>query len=47
MGKCGQFYGQLLTTNNFLKLFVCQLIVEAYRATLLLYLAHEVSNLGN
>ena len=38
MGKYGQFYGQLLTTNNFAKLFVCQLIVVAYRATLLYYL---------
>ena len=35
MGKYGQFYGQLLTTNNFAKLFVCQLVVVAYRATLL------------
>ena len=35
MGKYGQFYGQFSTTNNFTKLFVCQLIVEAYRATLL------------
>ena len=39
MGKYGQFYGQISTTNNFRKLFVCQLIVEAYRATLL-----QVSN---
>ena len=35
MGKYGQFYGQILTTNNLAKLFVCQLIVVAYRATLL------------
>ena len=36
MGKYGQFYGQVSTTNNFAKLFICQLIVEAYRSTLLL-----------
>jgi hypothetical protein len=35
MGKYGQFYGQISTTNNFTKLFVYQLIVEVYRATLL------------
>ena len=35
MGKDGQFYWQVSTTNNFTKLFLCQLIVEAYRATLL------------
>ena len=35
MGKYGQFYGQISATNNFTKLFVCQLIVVAYRATLL------------
>ena len=35
VGKYGQFYGQVSTTNNFTKLFLCQLIVEAYRATLL------------
>ena len=38
MGKYGQSYGQISITNNFTKLFVCQLIVEAYRATLLYYL---------
>ena len=42
MGKYGQFYGQLLTTNNFAKLFVCQLIVEAYRATLLYHFVTEM-----
>ena len=36
MGKYGQSYGQISTTNNFTKLFVYQLIVEVYRATLLL-----------
>jgi hypothetical protein len=36
MGKYGQSYGQISTTNNLKKLFVCPLIVEAYRATLLL-----------
>jgi len=41
MGKYGQFYGQFPTTNNLKKLFVCPLIVEAYRATLL-YNAHLV-----
>jgi hypothetical protein len=35
MGKYGQSYGQISTTNNFRKLFVWHLIVEAYRATLL------------
>ena len=35
MGKYGQSYGQISTTNNFTKLFVYQLIVEVYRATLL------------
>ena len=35
MGKYGQSYGHISTTNNFTKLFVCQQIVEAYRATLL------------
>jgi len=35
MGKYGQSYGQISTTNNFVKLFVYQLIVVAYRATLL------------
>jgi len=35
MGKYGQSYGQISTTNNLKKLFVCPLIVEAYRATLL------------
>ena len=29
---CGQKRGQVSTTNNFAKLFVCQLIVEAFRA---------------
>ena len=33
--KCGQSYGQVSTANNFAKLFVSQLIVVAYRATLL------------
>ena len=33
MGKYGQSYGQISTTHNFVKLFVCQLIVETYRAT--------------
>ena len=40
MGKYGQFYGQISTTNNVKKLFVCQLIVEAYRATLLFLTSH-------
>jgi len=35
MGKYGQFYGQLLTTNNFAKLIRLQLISEVYGATLL------------
>ena len=37
MGKYGQSYGQISTTNNFRKLFVWHLIVEAYRATLLFF----------
>ena len=36
MGKYGQSYGQVLTTNNFTELLECPLIVDAYRATLLL-----------
>ena len=32
MGKYGQFYGQISTTNNFAKLFRCLLILEAYSA---------------
>jgi hypothetical protein len=35
MGKYGQIYGQLLTTNNFAKLIRLQLISEVYGATLL------------
>jgi len=39
MGKLwanmGSFMGNFLTTNNFTELFVCQPIVEAYRAVLL------------
>ena len=35
MGKYGQFYGKISTTNNVNKLFVCQLIVEAYWEILL------------
>ena len=46
MGKYGQFRGQLLTTNNFAKLFVCQLIVVAYRATLLFRLCGLRGTLG-
>ena len=36
MGRYGQFYGQISTTNNLTKLFECRLIVDSYRATLLL-----------
>ena len=41
MGKYGQSYGQVSTANNFAKLFVSQLIVVAYRATLLLINTHN------
>ena len=44
MGKYGQFYGQISTTNNFVKLFAFHLIVEAYRATLLLFCVRRPSN---
>jgi hypothetical protein len=36
MGKYGQFYGQISTTNTFAMLSRCRLILETYRRALLL-----------